>query len=120
VKVKPQCKARVWTDYGYGNCRNKASIDGYCRIHNPAIRAQKAAAKNAKWKADFDAAQKKSDDAERAQKELERDAARYRWLREVEPKVDQVSAHRRVYDGYHFHVGGQELDAAIDAAMVKP
>ena len=47
--------------------------------------------------------------------EAERDAARYRWLRKAREHWDVL--HREDEDAYWQDLAGNELDAAIDAAM---
>lgn len=52
---------------------------------------------------------------------LQADALRYRWLRDSkDTRAGQLAACRLVWDGYHFALWSDELDAAIDAAMKEP
>jgi hypothetical protein len=48
---------------------------------------------------------------------LRKDALRYRHMRNATPRTDRISAHCRVYDGYHFFMGGEALDNALDREM---
>lgn len=55
--------------------------------------------------------------------EVERDAARYRWLRDVSNEEVDVTVPRLVEDQYplkYCSYSGDELDMAIDASMRKP
>jgi hypothetical protein len=81
----------------------------YCGIHDPVRLQQKRAAQDAKWRADLEAERAARKAAADKQAALERDAARYRWLRDCTKETELLIYSR-----------GADLDAAIDAAMKAP
>lgn len=67
-----RCKAAVWHPMGnwgqHSQCQRSPKRDGYCTQHHPDSEAKRRAASEAKWRAEWDARQARSDrqDAEEA------------------------------------------------------
>lgn len=53
AKEKVRCKEDVWNGFGFSQCARAASTPaGYCKTHDPTIRAAKQEAQVAKWDAE--------------------------------------------------------------------
>ncbi len=120
---KKKCCARIYAGLNGYQCRNNATIDRfgkvYCRIHDPVRIKEKIEARNKKWDKEFADKEAKQLAAEEKQQALERDAARYRFLREDE-NSDSFIYYKEVatwQDPYLLQ--GKRLDDAIDAAITK-
>ena len=109
--------------WGWYKCPNRAKVerDGkfYCGVHDPErIRANKEAL-SAKFVADWKARIEREKAAKDKQAALERDAARYRWLRKNHGSYGR--RHGIVVSNYNGVMGEykeiSDIDAAIDAAI---
>ncbi len=108
-----KCCAHKWSGWHRIQCSKNGKIERegkyYCGIHDPVAIEAKSKARNAKWNAEWRAKADTQAAAATKQKELERNAARYLFLR------DAAFGKR----GALGLLPPDEMDAAIDAEIAK-
>jgi len=121
--MSEKCSGRVYDGYRHWPCSKPAKYerDGkhYCGIHNPEAAERRAA----KSKAVYDARFAEISARAEAKKQMEADAARYRFLKRIAVRcedndVEPAWADDLLTDFFRgAWVHADDLDAAIDAAM---
>lgn len=51
--MNERCRERVMRGYSAGRCQRVAGQSGYCKTHDPELRAKRYAVEEEKWKAEF-------------------------------------------------------------------
>ena len=121
--VKCWCCGVCDSAWGWYKCPNRAKVerDGkfYCGAHDPERIRAKNDALSAKFEADWKAKIEREKAAEEKQAALERDAARYRWLRHGnhDEYILEFSFYARCGTDDVWVLRDEFLDAAIDAAI---
>ncbi len=114
-----KCLAKVRLAWGrYSVCGKNAKFDRdgkhYCGMHDPVAVETKRLNRSAKFTAQWNAEIKASKDAKDKQQELERNAARYLFLRDSEWIDDAIAEKLGIKYGFP-----ETVDAAVDAEIAK-
>lgn len=112
-EAKQKCCAKIYSNYGNSSCQKNAKVERsgkhYCGIHDPERLKERREAKTEKWRAEWDAKKEAHNATEKRRKNMEANAARYLWLRDVGDSTWTPFCERTGYSA-------EQCDAAIDAA----
>lgn len=111
--VKQKCCGKSWSGWSDVHCSKNAKVerDGrhYCGIHDPVRIKERDAKRKEKWDAKWNHDKERNNAIEQRRKDMEANAARYLWLRDVGDSTWTPFCERTGYSA-------DQCDAAIDAA----